>query len=201
MGASSGSPKSACRRKRGDGIDAETVARTVLATGLFAERGPHHRRRQQHRSKPADTSSAGHHASINAGNRCPCSAIQRPRFPAQNFPQSNAIRDVCHVTIHSDARGLGPNRNDGRDLPAPYARDHDHDHGHRAPEWYRRRLARRRGPAATSASPRPAAWALSSMRRELWQRSAENDSFDISPLGRGSAAQGNVANPRKFRPT
>jgi hypothetical protein len=44
-----------------------------------------------------------------------------PRFPAQNFPQSNAIRDVCHVTIYSDARGLGPNRNDGRDLPAPYA--------------------------------------------------------------------------------
>jgi hypothetical protein len=36
------------------------------------------------------------------------------------------------------------------------------------------------------------------MRKERRHRSAENDSFGISPLGRGCAVQGNVPAPRKF---
>jgi hypothetical protein len=110
----------------------------------------------------------------------------------------SSSRDVCRVTIHSDARCLCPNRNDGHDLRAPYARDHHR--GRRVPERCRRRFAQRREPAVTSASPRPVASVLSPMRRERRQRSAENDSFGISPLGRGCAAQGNVPAPRKFRP-
>ena len=130
---------------------------------------------------------------LPAGDNAP----GEPRFPAyRGFPAFNAIRDVCHVTIHSDDRGLCPNRNDGRDLHAPYVRDRGH--GHRAPGRYRRLFAQRQGP---SASPRPGAWALSSVRREPRQRSTEIDSFDIPHLGRDRAAQGNVADPRKFHPT
>jgi hypothetical protein len=95
-------------------------------------------------------------------------------------------RDVCRVTIHSDARGLCPNRNDGHDLRAPYVRDHDR--GRRVPERYHRRFAQRREPAATSASPRPVAWVLSPMRQERRHRSAENDSlaFLLGPRLRGA---------------
>ena len=135
----------------------------------------------------------------------PCTPTLTPGVVATRATTANSAigfspsRDVCRVTIHSDARGLCPNRNDGHDLRAPYARDHDR--GRRVPERYRRRLAQRRVPAATSASPRPVAWVLSPMRQERRHRSAENDSFGISPLGRGCAAQGNVPAPRKFRPT
>ena len=134
----------------------------------------------------------------------PCNSTFTPSVVATRATTANgeigfsSSRDVCRVTIHSDARGLCPNRNDGHDLRAPYARDHDR--GRRVPERCRCRFAQRREPAATSASPRPVAWVLSPMRRERRQRSAENDSFGISPLGRGCAAQGNVPAPRKFRP-
>jgi hypothetical protein len=133
----------------------------------------------------------------------PCNPALTPNVVATRATTANgeigfsSSRDVCRVTIHSDVRGLCPNRNDGHDLRAPYARDHDR--GRHAPERYRRRLAQRREPAARLASPRPVAWALSPMRRERRHRSAENDSFGISPLGRGCAAQDNVPALWKFR--
>ena len=149
------------------------VARTVLAAGLFGERGA--RRPARAACTVANPPAQVRRVLLCLDQRGESLPVWRDPAPERaggievsrlrNFQQSNAIRDACHVTIHSDARGLGPNHNDGHSLHAPYDRDHDHDH--RAPERYRRRLAQRRAPATTSASPRPAAWALSSMCREL----------------------------------
>lgn len=117
--------------------------------------------------------------------------------PALRVPAFNAIRDVCRASIHNDARGPCPNRNDVHDLRAPYARDHGH--GRRAPEQYRR-FVQRRELAAPEASQHSTASASSPMRKEPRHRSAENDSFGISPRGAAIARRRAMSlTPGKFR--